>query len=701
MRNTSIFKLYKLTMDDYSVIREYFYTDDDTFNKFQQFINSFSSKKSKTIKYNILYVCDAKYLMQKMSRVRFWVIKNLSQDDDIKLYMTGPGFNNFNITKSLQKNIMQMKINFDLVIWYKPLNPNYNFKKGTKLPFKTCLRYNEMWDETWTKQEINESQTDIIICHHQNDHIKYKELYKKDKTKQFFYIPHCANPLLFKPLIPFNEKPIDICISGVLKQEHYPLKYRLVNIIKKNTGTKLRKYKIYLHQHPGYDNNLSFTNLNQFRYNQILNQSKLCIACTSKHNYRLGKYVEIPMSGSVILGDLPYEDVKFKDFIVEVNNNMSDDEILNIICKYLDNKKRLNEKREIGLEWSKNHTVDKYVNTFMNTVISNRSTIYIISDEIREGHPEFKNEKWICDILKEEFKQKFPDHFTTDINQADIIWYLAPWNYKFLPPRMNLNEWIAILTNKKVVFTQHHIDKDKINELKAQFEFMNKYGNYFHAICKNTQKDMETFFPKEKIIYKQLWVNGENYYPIEDKSHLRKKYNISKNEYIVGSFQKDTEGKSNLPKLSKGPDLFINIIKDMYSKNKNLAVILTGLRREYIINELTKAGIKYYYFNMVSKQVINELYNCLDLYLVTSRCEGGPRSVFEAGLTKTPIISTNVGIVSELMSRKAIFDNSIWISYKNAVPNIELLYTNVKKLASNEYINEFKHFLINVGITNS
>ena len=139
----------------------------------------------------------------------------------------------------------------------------------------------------------------------------------------------------------------------------------------------------------------------------------------------------------------------------------------------------------------------------------------------------------------------------------------------------------------------------------------------------------------------------------------------------------------------------------MYSKNKNLAVILTGLRREYIINELTKAGIKYYYFNMVSKQVINELYNCLDLYLVTSRCEGGPRSVFEAGLTKTPIISTNVGIVSELMSRKAIFDNSIWISYKNAVPNIELLYTNVKKLASNEYINEFKHFLINVGITNS
>ena len=45
---------------------------------------------------------------------------------------------------------------------------------------------------------------------------------------------------------------------------------------------------------------------------------------------------------------------------------------------------------------------------------------------------------------------------------------------------------------------------------------------------------------------------------------------------------------------------------------------------------------------MVSLQEINELYNCLDLYIISSRYEGGPRSVFEAGITKTPLISIKV-----------------------------------------------------------
>ena len=62
-----------------------------------------------------------------------------------------------------------------------------------------------------------------------------------------------------------------------------------------------------------------------------------------------------------------------------------------------------------------------------------------------------------------------------------------------------------------------------------------------------------------------------------------------------------------------------------------------------IIQNLEKLGIPYKYFNMISLEQINELYNCIDLYIVSSRCEGGPRSVFEAGLTKTPIISTVIG----------------------------------------------------------
>ena len=248
---------------------------------------------------------------------------------------------------------------WDLVLWYKPLNSNYRFNKNEIMPFKTCLRYNEMWDTEWTQKEINETRTDLIVCHHKNDYLRYKSLYKNDPSKEFVYIPHFSNPNIFHPMD--VNRDIDILISGVTKEKHYPLKYRLYNLIKKHQNTTLCNFKIHFHKHPSYSNMNSFENVNQIEYNHIINRSKLCISCTSKYNYRLGKYVEIPMAGGVILGDLPFEDERFKDFTVEVNLSMSDDEILNIIKNTLINTPLIDQKRKIGLEWSSIYNQNNYI----------------------------------------------------------------------------------------------------------------------------------------------------------------------------------------------------------------------------------------------------------------------------------------------------------------------------------------------------
>jgi hypothetical protein len=321
--------------------------------------------------------------------------------------------------------------------------------------------------------------------------------------------------------------------------------------------------------------------------------------------------------------------------------------------------------------------------------------IYIISDEIRDNHPEFKNQKWICDILKTEFSQRFNDIVTTNELDATIIWYLAPWNFKYTPKSLSREKWLELLENKKVIFTQHHIDNLKMDQLQTQFNFMKKYGNHIHAICNNTYEELKIHFENISISKKKLWINSKNFFEIKNKNSIREKYKIDKNSYLIGSFQKDTEGKSDLPKLSKGPDIFVNIIEDMYKNNKNIVVVLTGLRREFIINKLNILNIPYHYFNMISIEDINELYNCLDLYLVSSRCEGGPRSIFECGLTNTPIISTNVGIASELMNKNSIFDADNYITYKNVVPDNKFLKNNVELLSSTEYFNEFKEYIIN------
>ena len=678
--------------NNHSVCKDYLNIEEHIYEDFEKYLDNMINIEKQKINYNILFVCDVKYLLSKMSRVRFWAIEELSKKIDVKMHFTGPGFFNFENTCSLQQNIINFNINFDIIIWYKPLNDNYNFDFQAHLPFKTCLRYNEMWDEDLTINEINLTRTNIVICHHFNDYLKYKnKLFKNKKNVTFYYNPHHANPTIFKPLN--MNKDIDILMSGISKETHYPLKYRLFNLITKHENTTLQKYNIFKYTHPGYNDNLSFLNINQIKYNEIINKSKLCIACSSRYNYRLGKYVEIPMAGSIIVGDLPYEDVRFKNFVIDVNDNNTDEEILNKIIITLENKKIMEEKIKLGLEWSKNFTTSKYVDKFIRTI---KTKIFIISDEIRENHAEFGNVKWICDTLKQEFKNIFSNETTNDASKANIIWYLAPWNYNYVPNGFKQNEWLEILKTKTVIFTQHHIDNDKYNEgqLNKQFEFMQKYGSKIHAICNITYNELLKYFDKNVISSKKLWINDKIFYHIENKTKLREKYNFNKNAFLIGSFQKDTEGKTNMPKLSKGPDIFINIVKSMYETNNNIEIILTGLRREYIINELNILGIKYHYYNLVPLETINELFNCLDLYIISSRCEGGPRAVLEAGLTKTPIISTKVGIAPELMARSSLFDSNNWKMYKYAKPNVDLLYKNVMKLTSYEYMEEFKNYLI-------
>ena len=109
------------------------------------------------------------------------------------------------------------------------------------------------------------------------------------------------------------------------------------------------------------------------------------------------------------------------------------------------------------------------------------------------------------------------------------------------------------------------------------------------------------------------------------------------------------------PKLSKGPDRLIKIYSELNSSKDNLKVVLAGRRRQYIINELEKREISFSYFEDTNFESLNELYNILDLYIVASRFEGGPASIMESAINKT-IISTNVGIASEMIHPKSLFD---------------------------------------------
>ena len=161
---------------------------------------------------------------------------------------------------------------------------------------------------------------------------------------------------------------------------------------------------------------------------------------------------------------------------------------------------------------------------------------------------------------------------------------------------------------------------------------------------------------------------------------------------MIGSFQRDTEGSDLVtPKLIKGPDIFLEIVSDLFTKNKNIKIVLAGKKKEFFNRKSKKREVPFKYFEMVTSSDLNELYNILDLYLVTSRLEGGPQAILECGISKTPILSTDVGVAPEILNKKSIFNID---EFNKAKVDVEYAYKNSRNftipVGMASYIRMFK-----------
>ena len=174
-----------------------------------------------------------------------------------------------------------------------------------------------------------------------------------------------------------------------------------------------------------------------------------------------------------------------------------------------------------------------------------------------------------------------------------------------------------------------------------------------------------------------FWVDQKIWKKLNNKNELRSKYGFNSNDFVIGSFQRDTEGKDlTSPKLIKGPDIFLEIVTNISLKNPNIIVLLTGKRRNYLIKNFEERNINYKYLEMVDLKELNELYNVLDLYVVSSRIEGGPQAIMECAITETPVVSTDVGIASEILNQESIYKSIE--QFHKAQPNTEFALQKAK-----------------------
>lgn len=166
-------------------------------------------------------------------------------------------------------------------------------------------------------------------------------------------------------------------------------------------------------------------------------------------------------------------------------------------------------------------------------------------------------------------------------------------------------------------------------------------------------------------------VNTAIFRPLDEreKMDLRRKLKIPADRYLIGNFMRDsTAGRMCAPKLVKGPDIFVEIVDRLCRKKLPVHVLLAGPRRHWIRKQLAEREIPYSYagfrlwfddmrINTLKRPRLNELYNILDLSLVTSRSEAGPHAILEAAAARCPQLSSRVGIAADVLDEGLIYDS--------------------------------------------
>ena len=69
-----------------------------------------------------------------------------------------------------------------------------------------------------------------------------------------------------------------------------------------------------------------------------------------------------------------------------------------------------------------------------------------------------------------------------------------------------------------------------------------KYVDFYHTISNKSKEEIQKLTAK-KIVSIPFWINENIFFSIDDKTRLRSKYSLPKESLIIGSFQRDTEGK--------------------------------------------------------------------------------------------------------------------------------------------------------------
>ena len=133
-----------------------------------------------------------------------------------------------------------------------------------------------------------------------------------------------------------NGFKYDLLLYGFINKYGYPLRVKFIEVLQfLSERSNLRIKHI---PHPGYYSGALNKMPKNEELSKIINESRFTIVLLHLNNYILKKYLEVPMSGSTMIGDIPSDYPELKGKIIEIKRDATHDNIVQTIKKSFENE---------------------------------------------------------------------------------------------------------------------------------------------------------------------------------------------------------------------------------------------------------------------------------------------------------------------------------------------------------------------------
>lgn len=386
------------------------------------------------------------------------------------------------------------------------------------------------------------------------------------------------------------EKIYDIICFGTVDYGCYPFRKRLFELVQKSG-----KFNIKMVEHPGYGTNRKHNIING-ELSKLLNQSKICIVTPSTLEFMLKKYSEAALSKCCMAGRIPkYNGEKYDGALIELNEKMTDAEIVDKLQKYLDNYDKIKDLEDKAYKVAKdNYTFKTGLKHWENIIdefrIKNNidqtkiTQIYISKDSLIKGIPELK-------LYMDRYEPTVFVH-PSSVKDFNIIKNHKGFGVVIWNKNANIYEWpikrILEYSPEELIINNNNINKLVYDYIYTNSEqivnTINRFGN------------MDCIFV-DKILYKFYKIfNMYNIRHISDNYELPvpaidiKNINFGNPDFLLTSYY-NIVGKKKynisiiLNTRNDNPDYLITCIKSIiYQNNVSIQLIISTVEGDISID---------------------------------------------------------------------------------------------------------------------